>query len=809
MMSRFLASSLLAFALAAGQTGPQAELAVVNARVYTGDPARPWAEAVSIRTNRIEAVGTTAAIKAAGAVRTIDAGGRLLIPGLNDAHAHPGAMPEFTRLEGPPAAEHDPSLDEVTARIRKAVETSPPGKWIVGEIGAKVLEDPRATRATLDPLTQDRPLMLSAWTGHGALFNSAALGALRVSDTEPDPPGGWFGRADGRLTGLAHEYADYRLRQRLSMLADRAAQVKAYQAFAAEAASYGITSVQAMMTGAPTADAAAVIESANLPIRMRLIDFPMTAMKEWREPASRRVKTASPLVTISGTKWIVDGTPIERLALLRAPYADAPKTSGRANVTGAELREFLRRAYDAKEQPLLHVVGDGAITLALDAIQDTGGSRWLTLRPRLEHGDMLGPDEFARAARMGVMLVQNPSHFMIAPVLQQRLGAERTARTDVVKAAIAAGVPFALGSDGPLNPFLNIMFAAMNPANPPQALTVEQSVAAYTRGSAMAELADRQKGTIAPGMLADLALLSQDIFKVPVAELPRTTSVLTIVNGRVVHEAKPAAAAQERAPLAAMSFNIRYGTANDGDNRWPLRRDFLIDVMREQAADVIGLQEALDFQIDEIVAALPAYGVIGVGRDDGARKGEYTAILYRRDRFQVSDAGTFWFSDTPDVIASKSWGNRITRICTWARLVDRDGRGFWHYNVHLDHESQPSRERSAALLRKRIDERRLPQEPVIVTGDFNAGEQNPAVAAMLAGGALVDTFRVKFPGEKVAGTFSGFDPAKTQGEKIDYVFVPAGAEVLRAEIVRTTRNGRVPSDHFPVIAHIRLKNDPK
>ncbi len=809
MMSRLLVSSFLAFALAAGQSKPQADLAVVNARVYTGDPARPWAEAVSIRTNRIEAVGTTAEIKAAGAARTIDAGGRLLIPGLNDAHAHPGAMPDFTRLDGPPAVEHDPTLDEVTARIRKAVETSPPGKWIIGEIGGTVLDDPRATRATLDPITQDRPLVLNAWTGHGAIFNTAALRALRVSDTEADPPGGSFGRADGGLTGLAHEYANYLLQQRLSMIPDRAAQVKAFQAFAAEAASYGITSVQAMMTAFPTAEAVSWIESANLPVRMRLIDFPVAPIKDWREPVSRRVKTSSPLVTVSGTKLIVDGTPIERLALLRAPYADAPKTSGRSNVTGVELREFLRRAYDAKEQPLLHVVGDAAIALALDAIQDTGGTRWLTLRPRLEHGDMLQPGDFARAARMGVTLVQNPSHFMIAPILQKRLGPERTARTDLVKATIAAGVPFALGSDGPLNPFLNIMFATMNPANPSEALTVEQAVAAYTRGSAAAELADRQKGTIAPGMLADLALLSQDIFKVPVPDLPRTTSVLTIVNGRVVHEAKPAAAAQERAPLMTMTFNIRYGTANDGDNRWAVRREFLIDVMREQAADVVGLQEALDFQIDEITAALPVYGVIGVGRDDGARKGEYTAILFRRDRFQVSDAGTFWFSDTPDVIASKSWGNRITRICTWTRLVDRDGRAFWHYNVHLDHESQPSRERSAALLRQRIAERRQPGEPAIVTGDFNAGEQNPAVATMTAGGALLDTFRVKHPDEQEVGTFSAFDVAKTGKEKIDYVFVPPGTDVMRAEIVRTNRSGRTPSDHFPVVAQIRLPVPPK
>jgi predicted amidohydrolase YtcJ/endonuclease/exonuclease/phosphatase family metal-dependent hydrolase len=802
MLMRFLASALLALTFV--QAAPQADLAIVNARVFTGNAAQPWAEAVSIRTNRIDAVGTTAAIKAAGAARIIDAGGRLLIPGINDSHAHPGAMPEATRLEGPPAVEHDPTLDEVLARIRKAVDASPAGKWIVGGIGAAVLDDPRATRATLDPLTPDRPLMLSAWTGHGAIFNTAALRALQVSDTELDPPGGWFGRADGRLTGLAHEYAKYRLGQRLSMIPDRAAQVKAMQAFAAEAAAFGITSVQAMMTAFPAAEAAPWVESANLPVRMRLIDFPVTAMKEWRAPAGRNAKVASPLVTVSGTKWVLDGTPIERLALLRAPYADAPKVTGQANMTGAELRDFLRRAYDAKEQPMFHAVGDGAIAMVLDSLQDTGGARWLTLRPRLEHGDMLQAAEFARAARMGVTLVQNPSHFMIAPLLQQRLGAERTARTDLVKGAIAAGVPFALGSDGPLNPFLNIMFATLNAANPPQALTVEQALSAYTKGSAFAELAERQKGTIAAGMLADVALLSQDIFKVPVQELPRTTSVLTIVNGRIVHEAKPPAAAQARQPLTAMSFNIRYGTANDGENRWPLRREFLIDVMREENADVIGLQEALDFQIDEIIAALPAYGVIGVGRDDGGRKGEYSAILFRRDRFQVSDAGTFWFSDTPETVASKSWGNRITRICTWARLVDRDGRAFWHYNVHLDHESQPSRERSAALLRQRIAERRHADEPVIVTGDFNAGERNAAVSAMTAGNAFIDSFRVKYPDEKVVGTFSAFDVAKTGVEKIDYVFVQPGTEVIRAAIVRTARSGRTPSDHFPVVAHIRL-----
>jgi endonuclease/exonuclease/phosphatase family metal-dependent hydrolase len=125
--------------------------------------------------------------------------------------------------------------------------------------------------------------------------------------------------------------------------------------------------------------------------------------------------------------------------------------------------------------------------------------------------------------------------------------------------------------------------------------------------------------------------------------------------------------------------------------------------------------------------------------------------------------------------------------------------------VHLDHQSQPSRERSAQLLRQRIDARRFAQEPVVITGDFNAGEKNPAVASMTAGGAYVDSFRVKHPDEKVVGTFSAFDIAKTGVEKIDYVFVPAGTEVMRAEIVRTARAGRTPSDHFPVVAQFRFR----
>jgi endonuclease/exonuclease/phosphatase family metal-dependent hydrolase len=264
-------------------------------------------------------------------------------------------------------------------------------------------------------------------------------------------------------------------------------------------------------------------------------------------------------------------------------------------------------------------------------------------------------------------------------------------------------------------------------------------------------------------------------------------------------------------PLTIMSFNIRYGTAKDGENAWAARRAMLFDVLREQNADLVGLQEALDHQLTEIVAAVPIYGIVGVGRDDGRTAGEYAAILFRKDRFRVAAADTFWLSDTPSIVASKSWGNNITRICTWARFIDRDGRSLWHFNVHLDHQSQPSRERSTELLRQRVEARAFPSEPAIITGDFNVGESNPAMAALTiardgAAAPFLDTFRVLHPDEREVGTFTGFKFGAVTGDKIDYVLVQPGNEVQHAAIVRTSRDNRYPSDHFPVVARVTLRN---
>ena len=255
-------------------------------------------------------------------------------------------------------------------------------------------------------------------------------------------------------------------------------------------------------------------------------------------------------------------------------------------------------------------------------------------------------------------------------------------------------------------------------------------------------------------------------------------------------------------PLAVMSFNIRYGTADDGLDRWELRRDQMFALLKAQAPDVIGLQEALHFQIDEILAALPEYRMVGVGRSDGGQGGEYAAILYRASRLSVRQSRTFWFSDTPEIVKSNTWGAALERICTWALFDDKQGTPFYVFNLHLDHISQPAREKSAALLLDRIAAR-SPMLPVVVTGDFNTGEANPVTRAV--GKVLRDTFRAVHPDATEVGTANQFKLGATTGDKIDYIFVEPGSEVISAEIVRSSAGGRYPSDHFPVVARIRLR----
>lgn len=255
--------------------------------------------------------------------------------------------------------------------------------------------------------------------------------------------------------------------------------------------------------------------------------------------------------------------------------------------------------------------------------------------------------------------------------------------------------------------------------------------------------------------------------------------------------------------LKVMTFNIRFGTANDGENSWIARKSLVFEVIRNNNPDLIGLQEALDFQINEILDELPGYSYIGVGRDDGKYKGEYSAILFAKDRFIVDSTETFWFSETPNVAGSITWGGTLPRICSWGLLYDKFcNTPLYFYNVHLDHESQESREKSVDMLINKIESGKK-NFPIILTGDFNCGEENPAIQKILSSG-LFDSYRLLNTRQDDEGTFNGFNGEKT-GDKIDYIFVNNKFIVTESGIDYSNRDGKYPSDHFPVIAILNYK----
>jgi endonuclease/exonuclease/phosphatase family metal-dependent hydrolase len=264
--------------------------------------------------------------------------------------------------------------------------------------------------------------------------------------------------------------------------------------------------------------------------------------------------------------------------------------------------------------------------------------------------------------------------------------------------------------------------------------------------------------------------------------------------------------AQTSSELTIMSYNIRYDNPDDGINAWPNRKDHVAEMMTDvYSADIIGVQEALKHQLDDLQAKMPGYSWVGVGRDDGKDQGEFSPIFYNTDRFDLIATNTFWLSETPDRPGSRSWDAAITRIATWAKLSDREsGQEFYVINTHFDHRGEVARKESARLITEFVEG--LDEDiPVLLTGDFNVTEESEAYAVLADSPILNDARYLSEEGhEGPTATFNDWETLQPEESRIDYIFVNSHVSVLSHKIADDRYEGRFPSDHLPVIARVEM-----
>jgi len=252
-------------------------------------------------------------------------------------------------------------------------------------------------------------------------------------------------------------------------------------------------------------------------------------------------------------------------------------------------------------------------------------------------------------------------------------------------------------------------------------------------------------------------------------------------------------------PINIITYNIRLNVASDGVNAWPNRKENVKALVKFHDADILCVQEALPEQFDALLEN-SNFHVVGVGREDGKRKGEFSALYYDKDRFTKKEGGTFWLSETPDV-PSKGWDAALNRVCSWVRLYDRiNKKEFLVFNTHYDHIGVKARIESAKLLKRKIQEI-APALPVVFTGDLNVTPETEAIATIKS--FLTDAKEVSIePAYGPNGTFNAFDFNSDLKNRIDYIFVNKGFKVQKFAVLSDSKDKRYPSDHLPVFARL-------
>ena len=548
LLSCALSSNLLA------QIKPNADLIITNAKVWTVDTANPTAQAVAVLGDRMIAVGSNADVEAlrSPATRVIDAGGKLLLPGFNDAHVHfvsGGMQLDSVQLNDAVSA------DEFARRIGEQAKRTSKGEWIQGGDWDETKWSSSAlpTRQLIDPVTPNNPVFVSRYDGHSALANSAALRLAGVTSQTPDPPGGAIVRdAQGNPTGDLKDAA-MDLVSKVIPPVTHEQRLRAMRRALEHAAHVGVTSFQDMNDENDSFDDirayGELLQTGELTARV----YVAPGIADWQELAKVGIRHAfgSSFLRTGALKGFADGSLGSRTAYFFQPFSDDPSNLGllgKQMQPLSQMRNRMTQADSAGLQICTHAIGDRAISTVLDLYADLVKSNpGIDRRLRIEHAQHMAEKDFARFAQLNVIASVQPYHAIDdGRWAEAYIGHERASRTYAFRTFLNNGAHLAFGTDwdvAPLNPILTVYAAVTratldgkNPQGwfPEQKLTVAEAIEAYTMGSAYAEFQEQEKGSITPGKLADMVLLSDDIFSIDPAKIRDVKVLKTMVGGKVV-----------------------------------------------------------------------------------------------------------------------------------------------------------------------------------------------------------------------------------------------------------------------------------
>src|SRR5437868_830970 len=563
-MKKYIIGAVLFFVICSlqistAQSKPAADLIISNAKVWRGDKSLPAAQAVAIIRDRIVAVGSHADVQAwhGSATRTIDAGGRLLLPGFNDAHLHfvsGGAQLDNVQLNDATSPE------EFARRIGARTKNTAKGEWILGGDWDETKWNPTQlpTKDLIDPVTPNTPVFVNRYDGHMALANSAALRLAGVTAKTPDPPGGTIVRdAQGNPTGAFKDSAMDHIYKVIPPLSHDQRRLAVKRALG-HAASLGVTSVQDMN---PEYDDIAMYSEflRRGELTTRIYAAPLITQVDDQVKLGIGRAFGGPYLRIGALKSYADGSLGSATAYFFEPFNDQPANHGLLSEEMQPLslmRDRMMKADAAGLQLCTHAIGDQAISMILDLYGEVSRSHGdADRRFRIEHAQHMAAKDFDRFARLNVIASVQPYHAIDdGRWAEKRVGHDRASRTYAFRTFLDHGMRLALGTDwnvAPLNPMLTI-YAAVTRATldgknpngwfPEQKLTVAEAVEAYTMGSAFAEFQDKEKGSITPGKLADMVLLSDDIFSIDPGKIRDVKIVKTIVGGKIIWESTQGAA---------------------------------------------------------------------------------------------------------------------------------------------------------------------------------------------------------------------------------------------------------------------------